>query len=207
MPTNPNKMIPDIIVGRLPRYLRILTNLRLTKVHTNSGELGHLLGYSAAQIRKDLSQFGEFGKQGTGYNIDYLISKLEEILKVKNAWAIILVGIGNLGTAILNYRGFEKHGFYIAGAFDDDPAMYGKKIGNIEVQSLEAMPAFISEKNIQIAMISTPASEAQEVAELLVKNGIKAILSYATTILNLPPEIRVEYSDPIISLQHITYYL
>jgi redox-sensing transcriptional repressor len=201
------KEIPDIIVGRLPRYLRVLINLKETKVTTNSHELGLLLGYSAAQVRKDLSQFDGFGKQGTGYNIESLINNLEDILNVKVPRGIVLVGIGNLGKAILHYKGFEKHGFYIAGAFDDDPDLEGVLIGNCKVKSQKMLRSFIQENNIQIAMITTPASEAQKVAEELVTSGISAILSYATTILKLPEEIRVEYSDPIISLQHMTYYL
>jgi len=104
--------IPDIVVSRLPRYLRVLKNLRETKKNTNSTELGKLLGYSSAQVRKDFSQFGEFGKQGTGYNIDYLINQFQQILQVNQTWDIVLIGVGNLGRAILNYRGFEKHGFF-----------------------------------------------------------------------------------------------
>lgn len=204
---NQRQDIPDIIVGRLPRYLRALTNMKNSKKTTNSIELGVLLGYSAAQVRKDLSQFGGFGKQGTGYNVKSLIENLEKILNVKKSWGIVLVGIGNLGKAILHYKGFEKHGFYIAGAFDDDPNLNGMLIGDCEVRLLNTIGDFIQENNIKIAMIATPASEAQSVAEKLVSHGITAILSYATTILSLPENIRVEYSDPIISLQHITYYL
>ncbi|HNY20252.1 MAG TPA: redox-sensing transcriptional repressor Rex [Flexilinea sp.] len=199
--------IPDIVVGRLPRYLRVLKNLRETKKTTNSTELGKLLGYSSAQVRKDFSQFGEFGKQGTGYNIDYLINQFQQILQVNQTWDIVLIGVGNLGRAILNYRGFEKHGFFIRGAFDDDPQIIGEKIGNKVIRDIAEVGDFIREFDIKIAMIATPASEAQAVAEMLVANNIKAILTYASTILNLPPEIRVEYSDPIISLQHISYYL
>jgi redox-sensing transcriptional repressor len=199
--------IPDIIIARLPRYLRVLNLLRESKKTTNSTELGEMLGYSAAQIRKDFSQFGEFGKQGTGYNIDFLIVKLQEILQVNRTWDVVLIGIGNLGKAVLNYRGFEKQGFFIRGAFDDDPAVKGQIIGNRPIQDLSNLESFIKEFDIRIAMIATPASEAQAVADLLVSYGIKAILTYASTILNLPADIHVEYSDPIVSLQHIAYYL
>lgn len=199
--------IPDIVVGRLPRYLRVLKSLRETKKTTNSTELGALLGYSAAQIRKDFSQFGGFGKQGTGYDIDFLINQFQQILQVNQTWDIVLIGVGNLGKAILHYRGFEKQGFFIRGAFDDDPTSVGQKIGNRTVQDFSALEGMIKEFDVKIAMIATPASEAQRIAELVVSYGIKAILTYASTILNLPPEIHVEYSDPIVSLQHMSYYL
>ncbi len=200
--------IPDIIVARLPRYLRALSVLRGKKQTTNSRELGEFLGYSAAQIRKDLSQFGEFGKQGTGYNIDFLTEQINEILNLDQEWKMILVGCGNIGHAILNYSGFSINGFHVVAAFDSSPELVGKKINDaITIQDINDIEKVIQENNIQIAMLTVPGSVAQETAEKLVRYGIKGILSYAPVILSLPPEIRVEYTDPVISLQHITYYL
>ncbi len=199
------KEIPDIIIGRLPRYLRVLTNLN-TKT-TNSKELGEKLGYSAAQIRKDLSQFGEFGKQGTGYNNEFLIKQLKDILNLNQSWDILLVGVGNVGRGILNYPGFSEHGFHVTAAVDSDPKIIGEVYEKCTVQDVNDMENIIKSKNIKIAMLAVPADHAQAIAERLVSYGIEAILSYAPIILTLPPNVRVEYSDPIISLEHITYYL
>ena len=200
--------IPDIIVARLPRYLRALSVLREKAETTNSKELGAFLGYSAAQIRKDLSQFGEFGKQGTGYNIDFLTEQINSILNIDREWKMVLVGCGNIGHAILNYSGFMASGFQVIAAVDSDNDLIGKKINNqITIQSIDDIEQIISENRISIAMLTVPANVAQEIAEKLVKFGIKGILTYAPVILSLPVNIRVEYIDPVISLQHITYYL
>ncbi len=203
-----HQVIPDIIVARLPRYLRALSVLREKAETTNSKELGAFLGYSAAQIRKDLSQFGEFGKQGTGYNIDFLTEQINSILNIDREWEMVLVGCGNIGHAILNYSGFMASGFQVIAAVDSDPDLIGKKINDqITIQSIDDIEQIISENRISIAMLTVPANVAQETAEKLVKFGIKGILTYAPVILSLPANIRVEYIDPVISLQHITYYL
>ena len=200
--------IPDIIVARLPKYLRVLGLLREKGTTTNSKEIGELLGYSAAQIRKDFSQFGEFGKQGTGYNIDFLIGQIQSILKIDREWKMLLVGCGNIGHAILNYSGFSANGFHIVAAVDSSPDVIGKQITEaIRVQDIEDVERIIRDEDIQIAMLTVPASSAQSVAEKLVACGIKGILTYAPAILNLPDDIRVEYEDPVVSLQHITYYI
>ena len=200
--------IPDIIVARLPKYLRALSVLREKGETTNSKELGTYLGYSAAQIRKDLSQFGEFGKQGTGYNIDYLSQQIHAILNIDRDWKMILVGCGNIGHAILNYSGFSKSGYHITAAVDTNPELIGKAVNKeITIRDFNEAETIIKNEKIRIAMLTVPAQEAQNVAEKLVSFGIAGILTYAPTILYLPDEIRVEYLDPILSLQHITYYL
>lgn len=199
--------IPDIIVGRIPRYLRALENLSKEKNTTSSKELGDIFGYSAAQIRKDFSQFGGFGKQGTGYDIDFLITELKNILNINRSWEILLVGVGNIGRAILSYPGFSLNGFHVIAALDSDPAVVGEQIGKCTVEDISKMETIIKERNLKIAMLAVPSDVAQETSEKLVSYGIKAILTYAPAILNLPQDIRVEYSDPIVSLQHMTYYL
>ena len=200
--------IPDIIVARLPRYLRALSVLRENNVTTNSQELGVILGYSAAQIRKDLSQFGEFGKQGTGYNIDFLYHQIESILQIDRGWKMLLVGCGNIGHAILNYSGFSENGYHIAAAVDSDPELIGKVINkDICIRDFSEAEEIIKANDIKIAMLTVPANAAQDVAEKLIGYGIKGILTYAPAILYLPDDIRVEYLDPVLSLQHITYYL
>jgi len=200
--------IPDIIVGRLPRYLRALTRMLEEGItSTSSQELGERIGISAAQIRKDLSQFGEFGKQGTGYSITYLIDQIQNILKVNHVWDMILVGVGDLGHAIARYQGFSNRGFRIVAVFDNDPKKIGLQVGSFTIKDFSEVCDFINQKKIKIAMVTVPAAAAQKVAESLVVAGVKAILSYAPIPLNLPPEIRVEYIDPILQLQHISYYL
>lgn len=199
--------IPDIIVGRLPRYLRALKVLRENHTTTNSKELGELLGFSAAQIRKDLSQFGEFGKQGTGYDIDFLIERLQNILNIDQDWGILLVGVGKIGRAILNYSGFSANRFHVKAAVDCNPDVIGEKFEKCIVEDIKDIKKIIEDNQIKIAMLAVPAENAQKIAEELVANGIKAILTYAPAILALPPEIQVEYSDPLVSLQHMTYYL
>ncbi len=202
------KTIPDIIVGRLPHYLRALQQMNLDGQHTTSSqELGETLGISAAQIRKDLSQFGEFGKQGTGYSIPYLIQQLQTILKVNRMWEMALVGVGDLGHAIARYQGFSKAGFHITMIFDNDPNKIGTKIGEFVIQDASNLISAISQAGIQIAMITTPASGAQQVADCLVKAGVRAILNYAPTSISVPTEVRVQHIDPVINLQRLTYYL
>jgi redox-sensing transcriptional repressor len=199
---------PDIVVGRLPRYLQALQRMAVEgKTSTSSQELGERLGISAAQIRKDLSQFGEFGKQGTGYAVPYLTDQLEGILKIKRFWDIVLIGTGDLGHAIARYQGFANRGFRIAMVFDNDPGKIGTKIDHFIIQDIANLEKLVQEAGIKVAMLTVPAAAAQSVSEKLVNAGIKAILSYAPTPLNLPAEIHVEYIDPLIQLQHMTYYL
>ena len=200
--------IPDIVIGRLPIYLRTLKQLvNQAREVTSSQELGELLGISSAQIRKDLSHFGEFGKQGTGYNTAFLCSQLEEILKVDCIWPVVLVGAGYLGHALASYNGFENRGFRITAVFDSDSQKIGQEIGSLLVKPIAEVKQVVSEINCQIAIIAVPAVGAQDVADVLVEAGIKSLLCYAPTTLTLPKEIRVEYIDPVIHFQHMTYYL
>lgn len=201
-------LIPDIVVSRLPRYLQALHHMEEEGQHaTSSQELGERIGISAAQIRKDLSHFGEFGKQGTGYSIPFLIDQLQTILKVKQTWEIALIGAGDLGHAIARYQGFANRGFRIAMVFDVDPHKIGSQIGSFVVQNMADLVPMIKEKGIKVAMLTVPADSAQKVADELVSAGIRSILSYAPIPLNLPSEVFVQYIDPIIQLQHMTYYI
>ncbi len=204
----PAKQIPDIVVGRLPVYLRALSHLTAegTQV-TSSHELGKRLGISAAQIRKDLSHFGEFGKQGTGYNVAFLRDQLKRILKVDREWAVALIGIGDLGHALAHYGGFVDRGFRIVALFDSDPNKIGQKIGGLEILSMDRLADVTREQGIQLAMITVPAAHAQKVAEQCAVAGIKAILNYAPISLSLPEGARVQYIDPVTHLQRMTHYL
>ena len=200
--------IPDIIVSRLPVYLRALRRMQSQNQQTTSSqELGEQVGISAAQIRKDLSQFGEFGKQGTGYNIAFLVSKLREILQVERVWDVVLVGMGDMGHALARYQGFSDRGFRVAMVFDNDPAKVGEQVGNFVIRDTNEMRKAIQESGIKVAMVCVPAAVAQTVTTQLVEAGVKAILNYAPISLNVPDGVRVQYLDPSIGLQRMTYYL
>lgn len=200
--------IPDIIVSRLPVYLRALRHKQAQGQQTTSSqELGEQVGISAAQIRKDLSQFGEFGKQGTGYNIAFLVTKLREILQVERVWDVALVGMGDMGHALARYQGFSDRGFRVAMVFDSDLSKIGKRAGEFVIRNAEEMVQAIRESGIRVAMVCVPASIAQEVTNQLVEAGVRAILNYAPISLNVPAGVRVQYLDPSIGLQRMTYYL
>jgi len=203
-----NSPVPDIVVGRLPLYLRALTQMQVEgKEITSSQELGERLGISSAQIRKDLSQFGEFGKQGTGYNIGYLGDQLKTILKVDRVWDVVLVGVGDLGRAVANYAGFVDRGFNIQAVFDNNPKKIGKQAGEFNIRDAAELSSEIQSSGIQVAMLAVPSNQAQEVADQLVEAGIRAILCYAPTSINVPATVRVQYIDPVLHLQHMTYHV
>jgi redox-sensing transcriptional repressor len=202
------KAIPDIVIGRLPIYLRSLQHMAMEgRQVTSSQELGERLGISAAQIRKDLSQFGEFGKQGTGYNIEFLSRQLLEILKVDRVWDVAIVGAGDIGKALANYNGFAHRGFRIALIFDNNPDLVGMQVGGFTIKDSRHIKEEIQNSNVRVAMIAVPAAQAQLVANQLVEAGIQAILNYAPVNLTVPPEVHVQHIDPSIHLQRMTYYL
>lgn len=201
--------IPDIVIGRLPIYLRALRRLAQDgeKATTSSQELGERLGISSAQIRKDLSHFGEFGKQGTGYHIDYLIEQLRHILHLDVEWPVVLVGAGFLGHALASYGGFHRRGFRIAWIFDNDPEKIGVEMGGILVQPVEELEATVRSEKARVAILAVPASAAQEITDILVELGVQGILTYAPISLVVPENVHVQYSDPVVQLQRMTYYL
>jgi redox-sensing transcriptional repressor len=173
---------------------------------TSSQELGERLGISSAQIRKDLSQFGEFGKQGTGYHIDFLIEQLRRILHVDQIWDVALIGVGDLGRAVAHYGGFLDRGYRIALIFDNDPEKIGIQVGKYTILDTASLEEEIRGKGITVAMLSVPARDAQKVTDRLVSSGIRFILNYAPTSLSVPDGVRVEYIDPVLHLQHMTFY-
>jgi redox-sensing transcriptional repressor len=200
--------IPDIIIGRLPIYLRALQRLEDKGIHTTSSqELGGIIGISAAQIRKDISQFGEFGKQGTGYSIPFLIERLQTILKVDRVWNMVIVGMGDMGHALARYNGFGDRGFQVTMLFDNDPEKIGRTVNDLEIFGMDGMTDKIRDNKVKIAILSVPASAAQTVAEQLVKAGIRSILNYAPLHLNVPKDVKVQHIDPATHLQRMTYYL
>jgi redox-sensing transcriptional repressor len=200
--------VPDIIVSRLPVYLRTLQRMADHGVTTTSSqELGELVGITAAQIRKDLSQFGEFGKQGTGYYIPFLIDKLRAILKVDRIWDVAVVGMGDMGHAIVRYQGFSNRGFRVAACFDSDPAKIGQKVGDFVIQDVKELVKEVRGAGIQVAMLCVPARFAQDVTDKLVEAGVKGILNYAPVSLSVPENVKVQHIDPAIGLQRMTYYI
>lgn len=200
--------IPDIVISRLPVYLRALSRMLLAgQSVTSSQELGKRLGISSAQIRKDLSHFGEFGKQGTGYQIKYLVAQLRRILKVEQEWPVALVGAGDLGHAILHYGGFRDRGFRIALVFDSDPAKIGTVLNGYEIYPVARLGELIRAQTITLAMVAVPAESAQAVTDELVKAGVKGLLNYAPLNLTVPDTVRVQYIDPVVHLQRMTYYV
>jgi len=203
-----DKFVPNIVVGRLPLYLRTLQLMSQEgRRVTSSQELGERLGISAAQIRKDLSQFGEFGKQGTGYNIDFLTDQLRHILHVNKVWDVTVVGIGDVGHALARYQGFSNRGFRIVLLFDNSPLKIGTKVDEFVIQDISTLVAQIQAAGVQIAMLSVPVDQAQMVTNLLVEAGVKSILNYAPINISVPSGVRVQYIDPVLHLQRMTYYL
>jgi redox-sensing transcriptional repressor len=199
---------PDIVVGRLPLYLRALHHMAQEgRKVTSSQELGERLGISAAQIRKDLSQFGEFGKQGTGYDIEFLVDQLRQILKVNQVWDVAVVGAGDIGSALARYQGFADRGFRVVMIFDSDPEKVATQVGTFVVQNSTEMIDTIKAAGIRVAMLAVPATQAQAVTDELVKAGVRAILNYAPINLTVPEGVRVQYTDPVTHLQRMTYYL
>jgi redox-sensing transcriptional repressor len=200
--------IPDIIITRLPVYLRALQRMADRGLQTTSSqELGERVGISAAQIRKDISQFGEFGKQGTGYSIPYLVDKLREILKVDRMWDVIIIGAGDMGHALARYQGFSNRGFNVVMIFDNDKNKIGQKIGGFTIEDTANLVEKVKSAGIKIAMLTIPASAAQEIADKLVETGVRAILNYAPISLNVPKNVKVQHIDPATHLQRMTYYL
>ena len=208
MPDTNGKTVPDIVVGRLPIYLRALSYL-LAKGQriVASKDLAEWLGISSAQIRKDLSHFGEFGKQGMGYDVAHLQAQLKRILQVDRVWDVALVGAGDLGHAIAHYGGFEGRGFRIACVFDNNPAKIGRRLGQFEICDAAQLVERVRAMGIRIGIVAVPASAAQAVVEQLVKAGVQAILNYAPITVTVPPGVQVQYIDPVVHLQHMTYYL
>jgi redox-sensing transcriptional repressor len=202
------KDIPDIIVSRLPVYLRALQHMQGRGLQTTSSkELGENLGISAAQIRKDLSQFGEFGKQGTGYHIPFLVERLREILNTGKVWDLAIIGMGDMGHALARYSGFKDRGFRVVMVFDNDPEKIGQQAGAFTILAARDMVETIRRAGIKMAILCLPAAAAQDVANELVTAGVKAILTYAPISLTLPEDVRVQYLDPSIGLQRMSYYL
>jgi len=200
--------VPEVVVARLPQYVRILQDLLYEGVQVaNSQQLGDKLQVTPAQIRKDLSYFGRFGKQGRGYSVRGLLAELKQILGLDIHWNVAVVGVGRLGRAILTYPGFAPDGFHLVAALDNDTALIGQVVEGLTVRPVDEMAQVVNQHHITIAIVAVPSRYTQQVIDDLVRCGVRAILNYAPVVPQVPEGVRVRNIDPVLSLQSMTYYL
>ena len=200
-------MIPEATVARLPIYLRALVELAEDGATTVSSErLADMAGVNAAKVRKDLSYLGSYGTRGVGYDVAYLIHQVRRELGLSQPWPIVLAGVGNLGHALANYRGFPERGFRIAALVDADPAKVGEIVGGLPIRSVDALPEVVASLDAAIGMICTPGSVAQEVADRMIDAGIRSILNFAPSVISVPEGVSVRKVDLAIELQILAFY-
>ncbi len=201
------RRIPEATVVRLPVYQRILSELlRGGATTVSSEELAALARVNAAKVRKDLSLLGSFGTRGTGYDVAFLVSQIDLALGVDRDWPLVVIGVGNLGRALVNSAGFSSHGFRVSALFDIDPEVVGQRVGPAVVRHIATLPAVLDEEAPAIGVITTPADAAQEVADALVIIGVGSILNFAPRVLVVPPHIQLRYVDLSIELQVMSFY-
>jgi len=207
-PSDPNRRrIPEATVVRLPVYQRILSELLRTGAATVSSErLATMARVNAAKVRKDLSLLGSFGTRGTGYDVAFLRSQIDRALGVDQDWPVVIIGIGNLGRALVNSEGFSSRGFRVTALFDADPEVIGERVRSVEVLDVAELPAFARQDPPTIGVISTPAGAAQEVANTLISIGVRSILNFAPRVLTVPPDVLLRYVDLSIELQVMSFY-
>jgi redox-sensing transcriptional repressor len=200
--------IPSVVIDRLPLYTRALSALEgQGREVVSSQELGTRLGVTPAQIRKDLSYFGRFGKQGRGYNVRKLLDELRRILGLDRQWRMALVGVGKLGRAILGYEGFAPQGFRIVEAFDANPNRIGEQINKLTVKDAKNLERVLTTSPVDVGIVAVPAEIAQDVIDALVRCGVGAILNYAPIAARVPQGIQIKRVEPVLALQSMTYYL
>jgi len=198
--------VPKVVVSRLSLYLREVQRLQAAGHQTiSSGQLGALLGFSDAQVRKDLGFFGQFGYPGVGYRCDELIRAMRDILGTNQPWPVVMVGAGHLGQALLGYRGFARQNFSILAAFDADPAKVGQTVQGIPVRHVDDLPQVVRDSGVRLGLVVVPAERAQEVAERLVAAGVEGIVNFAPVTLSLPPHVQVVAVDLAIELEQLSF--
>ncbi|MDA1279861.1 MAG: redox-sensing transcriptional repressor Rex [Chloroflexi bacterium] len=201
-------VVPEVVIQRLPLYVRVLSQFSNSGHDVISSEqLGQQLQMTPAQIRKDLSYFGRFGKQGRGYDIAMLERQLRTILGLDRTWNVAVIGMGRLGRAVVSYPGFAPEGFKIVSAFDSDDKIIGMDVSGLVVQSTASLAATVKKLDIKIGIVTVPIAHAQSVIDSLVKAGIKSILNYAPLSPQVPSGVMVRGVDPVLSLQSMTYYI
>jgi len=202
-----DRPIPEATVGRLPRYLQALAGMAADGTSmASSEELAAAAGVTSAKVRKDLSHLGSYGTRGVGYDIAYLIHQIRRELGLTQDWGIAIAGIGNLGHALANYKGFGDRGFRVAALVDVDPAKVGEQVGELEVVHIDDLPALVREEGIAIGVIATPATAVQDVGDRMVAAGIRSILNFAPAPLAAPPGVSVRSVDLAVELQILAYY-
>lgn len=200
--------IPAGVIERLPVYLGALIQLRQEgRTTVSSSRLGELTGVNPAQIRRDLTRFGSFGKRGVGYDIALLVDSIQRILGADHVHRIALVGAGNLGSAIAGYDGLRQHGFHVTAVFDNDPRKIGKRIGDVVVRHIDELPEVVRDQNIRIAVLAVPPEAAQQAADLVCKAGVRIILNYTPALVHVPEDVVLHNTDPVLELLHTLYYL
>ncbi len=200
--------IPEVVIERLPVYARALADLEAQgRDVVSSQDLGDQLGVTPAQIRKDLSYFGRFGKQGRGYNVHRLSEHLRQILGLDRTWDMALIGVGPLGEAILHYGGFGPQGFRVVDAFDASTAVIGRSYGDVQVHDVRDLQARLTARPVDIGIVAVPAAVAQSVIDTLVACGVRAILNYAPIAAQVRQGVHVRQVDPVLELQSMTYHL
>lgn len=200
--------IPEATITRLSVYSRYLATCdRRGIVTISSNEIAEGVGVSSAQVRKDLAYFGEFGTRGVGYNVKDLHHHIMKILGLNQKWPLVIVGAGNLGTALSMYGGFKERGFHVVGIFDDDPNKIGYKLNGVEVFPVNKLKEIASKEKAKIGVITVPAQAAQEVANQLIEAGVKALLNFAPIVLNVPPDIELRNVDLSVNLEILTFNL
>ena len=206
-PASRDRSIPEATVGRLPRYLQALVGLagEGTSV-ASSEELAAAAGVTSAKVRKDLSHLGSYGTRGVGYDVAYLIHQIRRELGLTQDWGIVIAGIGNLGHALANYKGFEARGFRVAALVDVDAAKIGERVGALEVEHIDRLPELVRTLGIAIGVIATPAGAVQDVGDRMVEAGLRSILNFAPAPLTAPPGISVRSVDLAVELQILAYY-
>lgn len=206
--TENEKGISQAVIGRLPRYFRYLGELKEEGVERiSSQDLSELMKVTASQIRQDFNNFGGFGQQGYGYNVEYLYKEIGKILGLDRTHNFVIVGSGNLGRALGNYLNFEKRGFLLKGMFDQNPELIGSTVRGVTVMPMEKLESFVRENNIEIAVLTLPKTSAVKVADILAASGIKAIWNFAHVDLNIPDHIQVENVHLSDSLMKLSYNL
>ncbi len=207
MAPRPQRRIPEATVARLPVYLRSLLQVADAKIATISSErLADLAGVNAAKVRKDLSFLGSYGTRGVGYDVEYLLYQISRELGLTQDWPVVIVGLGNLGHALANYKGFNARGFRIVALADADPRKVGELVGGLRVRHVDELPEMVARDNIAIGIIATPAAAAQDVAERLVAAGVRSILNFAPARLEVPDHVSLRKVDLSIELQILSFY-
>ncbi len=200
------KRIPDATVARLPIYLRSLLELAADTLTVSSEQLADSAGVNAAKVRKDLSYLGSYGTRGVGYDVEYLQNQMRRALGLTHDWPVVIVGIGNLGAALANYGGFGDRGYPVAALVDADPAVVGKRFGDLVVESADRLAEVVAAHDINIGVITTPAAAAQTVADELTAAGVRSILNFAPTVISVPEGVSLRKVDLAVEMQILSFY-